>query len=146
MVDTISSTEIFLGTDLSALQELETGLKIFGKKAQLSQRNQYQLRLVLDELVTNTVSYGFAMGTGSGIRISVSLNSENLCEIIYTDDAPQFDILAQTVPPEKRSSEEAGFGGFGISLVLQIMDEVTYCYKNGRNIIQMNKTLVSNNQ
>lgn len=146
MPETIISTEIILGTDLSALRELEAGLKVFKEKAQISKRDHYQLRLVLDELVTNTVSYGFASGIGSGIRISISLRSEGLCEIVYTDDAPRFDILAQPIPPEKRSSEEAGFGGFGISLVMQMMNEVTYRYKDGKNIIRMNKKLASDNE
>ncbi|MFT5729842.1 MAG: anti-sigma regulatory factor (Ser/Thr protein kinase) [Desulforhopalus sp.] len=145
MPDTIISTEILLGTDLSGLRELEAGLKVFGEKAQISKRDHYQLRLVLDELVTNTVSYGFASGIGSGIRISISLSSDGLCKIIYTDDAPRFDIVAQPVLLEKGSSEEAGFGGFGISLVMQIMDEVTYRYKDSKNIIRMSKKLASDN-
>ncbi len=146
MSETIISTEILLGTDLSALKELEAGLSVFGEKAQISKRDQYQLRLVLDELVTNTVSYGFASGVGSGISVSVSLHPDGICEIVYTDDAPRFDILAQPVPPEKRSTEEAGFGGFGISLVVQMMNEVTYRYKDGKNIIRMNKKLAFNNE
>lgn len=146
MSKAIIITEILLGTDLSALKELETGLNVFGEKAQISKRDHYQLRLVLDELVTNTVSYGFTSKMGSGISITISLQADGLCEIVYTDDAPRFDILANPIPPEKRSTEEAGFGGFGISLVTQIMNDVTYSYKDGRNVILMKKKLASGNE
>jgi len=146
MPKTIISTEILLGTDLSALKKLEAGLNVFSEKAQISKRDHYQLRLVLDELVTNTVSYGFASKMGTGISITVALQADGLCEIVYTDDAPRFDIQAQPIPPEKRSTEEAGFGGFGISLVMQIMNNVTYSYNDGKNVIRMNKRIASGNE
>lgn len=143
MSDPIIKTKFLLGTDLAALKELEAGLKSFGEKARLSQKDHYQLRLTLDELVTNSVSYGFSSGTGSGISIDISLHSNRLCEIVYADDAPPFNILEKPVPSEKRSTEEANFGGFGISLVTQMMNKVTYSYEDGKNIIRLNKQLAA---
>ncbi len=143
MVEPIINTHFSLGTELSALEELEAGLHTFSERAQLTKRDHYQIRLVLDELVTNSVSYGFVSGVGSGIDIDITLHSDGLCEIVYSDNAPPFDILANPVPPEIRSTKEANYGGFGISLITQMMNEVTYCYEGGKNIVRMNKKLTT---
>ena len=143
MTDRVIKTLLVLGTELSALEELEAGLESFSEEAQLSTRDHFQIRLALDELVTNSVSYGFVSGAGSGISIYITLHPDRTCEIVYTDDAPRFDPLAQPVPPEKSSTEEAHFGGFGISLVTQMMSEVSYSYENGRNIIKMKKKMAA---
>ena len=141
MVEKIINTTLELGTELSALKDLEAGLEWFQEKAQISQRDHFQIRLVLDELVTNSVSYGFTGGVGSGITIDIALLPDNYCEIVYIDDAPRFNPLEQTVRPRTSSSEAPNFGGFGIALVKNMMNELSYSYENGRNIIKMKKKL-----
>ncbi len=141
MAEPIIRTTILLGTDLSALKDLGAGLDLFQEKARLAKRDHFHIRLALDELVTNSVSYGFSSGVGSGIIIEIALLPNNLCEIIYSDDAPRFDPLVHTIAPTQSSIEEASVGGFGISFVKQMMHEVSYSYENGRNIITMKKKL-----
>ncbi len=136
--DTIRQT-LRLGTDLSALSELAERLQELQQATALNERDHYQLRLALDELITNTVSYGFASGTGSGITIEITIPPDRRCTIRYADDAPPFNPLAAPVPPELRSTEEMSFGGFGISLITSIMDEVHYRHDGAHNIIEMVK-------
>lgn len=143
MTDPIIHTQFSLGTDLTALEDLETALEALSKDAHLAPRDHFQIRLALDELVTNSVSYGFSSGFGSEITIKIALYQDNRCEIEYADDAPAFDILTNPVPEEKRGTEEANYGGLGISLVTKVMNEVSYCYKNGKNIIRMKKELTA---
>jgi len=143
MADQVIRTQFSLGKDLSALEELEVALETLSDKAHLNPRDHFQIRLALDELVTNSVSYGFASGVGSGITIQITVYPDNRCEIVYTDDAPPFDILANPVPDEKKSTEEANYGGFGIALVIKMMNNVTYCYENGKNTIRIEKQLTA---
>lgn len=143
MMESVIRTTLELGTDLSALKDLETGLDLFQEKARLAKRDFFHIRLTLDELVTNSVSYGFSSGVGSGITIEISLPANDLCEIVYSDDAPRFDPLGHKVIPYNGSIEEASVGGFGISFVKQMMQEVSYSYENGRNIIKMKKNLAA---
>lgn len=146
MVEKIIRTTLVLGTELSSLKDLEVGLESFQEKARFSQRDHFHIRLVLDELVTNSVSYGFTTGVGSGITIDIALLPDNHCEIVFTDDAPHFNPLKRPVLPGKSSAEATNFGGFGISLIKQMMDEVSYSYENGRNIIRMKKKLATNDE
>ncbi len=143
MPERIIRTKLVLGVEMSALKDLEAGLDSFRQKAGLAKRDYFHIRLALDELVTNSVSYGFSSGVGSGIMIEIALLPDNVCEILYSDDAPRFDPLSHTVAPVRSSIEEASVGGFGISFVKQMMDEVSYCYENGRNMIKMKKNVAA---
>ncbi len=135
------TVELRFGTELTALDELADGLAPLKTDGRLSERDHYQMRLALDELITNTVSYGFASGTGTGIEASITLWPGRCYRIVYRDDAPPFDPLAVSMAPEQRSTEAANFGGFGISLVTTIMDEIDYRREDGRNVITMTKSL-----
>lgn len=130
-----------LGTDLSALEGLEAGLAELKASCHLSERHHYQIRLALDELVTNVVSYGFTGGVGSAIVIDIVIIPGDVCEINYSDDAPPFNPVEHCVPTSVKKSVSGNFGGLGIFLVKEIMDEVTYHYDNGRNLLNMKKRL-----
>ena len=132
---------LLLGKDLTALEDLEAGMEELKESCGLSSRDHYQIRLALDELVTNVVSYGFAEGVGSRITIDIAIIPEVKCEIDYTDDAPPFNPVEHCVPSEKSKNEQGNFGGMGIFLVKQVMDEVAYRYENGRNLLRMKKQL-----
>jgi phosphoserine phosphatase RsbU/P len=132
---------LHFGTTLTALDELADGLSPLKADGLLSERDHYQLRLALDELITNTVSYGFTTGTGTGIDVDITLWPGRSYRVVYRDDAPPFNPLTASMAPEHRSTEAANFGGFGISLVTTIMDELSYRHENGKNVITMEKQL-----
>jgi anti-sigma regulatory factor (Ser/Thr protein kinase) len=130
-----------LGTDLSALEGLEAGLAELKASCHLSERHHYQIRLALDELVTNVVSYGFTEGVGSSIVIDIAITPGETCEILYSDDAPPFNPVEHCVPDKAKKGTSENFGGLGIFLVKELMDEVAYHYANGRNLLNMRKQL-----
>jgi anti-sigma regulatory factor (Ser/Thr protein kinase) len=132
-----------LGTDLHALEEMATGLAPLKTERLLSDRDHYQLRLVLDELITNTVSYGFSDGADGTITIDITVQPERLLTVVYRDDGLPFDPLAADVPPEERGTEAVNFGGIGLSLVKSIMDDIAYRRQDDANIITMNKNLAA---
>lgn len=127
------------GTDTTL--GLEENLNALGAVAPLSERERFQLQLALDELVTNTVSYGFASDHGTAIEIEIVWTPGQRYEITYADDAPQFDPVHYSGDGKQSGTEATGFGGFGISLVKKIMDSVTYRYTGKQNIIQLTKSL-----
>jgi len=130
-----------LGTTLDALNELAAGVDELKRSCRLTERDGYQIQLVLDELVTNAISYGFATGKGSGIDIDIAVWPDRRCEITYCDDAPAFDPFSSEVGSRESCTEKTHFGGFGISLVKKLMDRVTYRYDKGKNYLVMQKQL-----
>lgn len=52
-----------------------------------------------------------------------------------------FDPLAREDPDVTLAAEERKIGGLGIFMTKKTMDDVTYEYKEGKNILQMKKIL-----
>ena len=57
------------------------------------------------------------------------------------DHGVPYDPLAREDPDVTRSAEDREIGGLGIFMTKQIMDDVTYEYKDGQNILTLKKNL-----
>ena len=60
-------------------------------------------------------------------------------EVEIADTAPRFDPLSLPEPELNGTIENRKIGGLGIFLVRQVMDEISYRYENGQNILVMIK-------
>ena len=54
-----------------------------------------------------------------------------------------YDPLSAAAPDITLSAEERTMGGLGIFMVKKSMDEITYRYENGSNILSIRKNLRS---
>ncbi len=100
----------------------------------------YQVNLSLDELLTNTISYGYADGARHEIRIDLSIEGDRLI-IRIEDDARQFDL---TDSDPNKADTDSGLderipGGLGIFFVHQMMDTVSYRRENNKNVVLLGK-------
>ena len=102
----------------------------------------YQVNLSLDELLTNTISYGYADDARHEIRVDLRVREGQL-EIRIEDDARQFDLTDSdpTRADTSSSLEERTPGGLGIFLVHQMMDSVSYRRENNRNTVLLRKSI-----
>ena len=57
------------------------------------------------------------------------------------DNGVPYDPLVKADPDTTLSAEERDIGGLGIYMVKQSMDEITYEYKDGQNILAIKKNL-----
>ena len=61
--------------------------------------------------------------------------------ITFIDKGIPYDPLKQQDPNTKLPIEEREVGGLGIYMVKKTMDEVTYSYKDGQNILTIKKNI-----
>lgn len=61
--------------------------------------------------------------------------------ITFIDNGIPYDPLAKDDPDTSLSAEEREIGGLGIYMVKKSMDDITYEYKNGQNILTLKKHL-----
>ena len=61
--------------------------------------------------------------------------------LIFQDGGMPYDPLAAKDPDTSLSAMDRPFGGLGILLVKKLMDEKTYAYTNGQNILTLKKRL-----
>lgn len=106
----------------------------------LSEGEEMNLNLALEEAVTNVVLYAYPKDTEGSVELEAALNGDSL-EFTLTDSGKPFDPTAAPQANIDLSVEERPIGGLGIHLVRHIMDEVTYRREGGKNILTMIKKL-----
>jgi serine/threonine-protein kinase RsbW len=94
-------------------------------------------QLAVEEAITNIINHGYK-NAGGEIAIYCRING-NQTEVRIRDDAPRFDPLSLPEPELDGTIENRKIGGLGIFLVRQVMDEISYRYENGQNILVMIK-------
>jgi sigma-B regulation protein RsbU (phosphoserine phosphatase) len=95
-----------------------------------------KLDLVLDELLTNTISYGYTDGAEHWITIRLSWQPDELT-VELEDDALPFNPLEQTTPNLNIPLEERSIGGLGIHLVRHLTEQAEYQYRDGKNRLRL---------
>jgi len=104
---------------------------------------QMQIAIAIDELFGNIAHYAYHPDVGDAtVRVEVVENPLSVI-ITFIDGGVPYDPLAAADPDTTLSAEERTIGGLGIFMVKKTMDEITYRYENGRNILSIRKTLRS---
>ena len=104
----------------------------------IAKKTANQIDLSLDELLTNTISYGYEDSGEHEILVRLLLQDGILTAEIH-DDGIAFNPLEQPAPDIKGNIEERQIGGLGIHLVRKTMDDTEYRREEGRNILTIKK-------
>ena len=111
------------------------------KPLSCSAKTMNQLDIVIDELFSNIARYAYAPGTGPvTVRVEVLREPDTLV-LSFLDGGRPFDPLTAEEPDVTASAEERRIGGLGLFLVKKIMDEISYSYQDGQNILRTSKKL-----
>jgi anti-sigma regulatory factor (Ser/Thr protein kinase) len=129
-----------LKSNLSELDALCQKLEKFGESMGLSKKCIFEANLALDELFTNIISYGFDDKNEHTIRITISLQNDELVFNIEDDGMPFNPTEAET-PDLECTIEECRIGGLGIHLAKNLMDEVCYQRCKDKNILTLKKNI-----
>lgn len=104
---------------------------------------QMQIDIAIDELFGNIAHYAYNPDVGEA-TVRVEVIDEPLSVVItFIDGGVPYDPLAAADPDITLSAEERAIGGLGIFMVRKSMDDVSYRYENGRNILSIRKNLRS---
>ena len=102
---------------------------------------QVQIDIAIDELFGNSAQYAYNPETGPAtVRVEVS-DAPISVTITFMDHGVPYDPLQKEDPDITLSAEERGSGGLGIFMVKKTMDEITYEYKDGQNILRIRKDI-----
>jgi len=129
-----------IGADLGEVARVQAALAEFAQAHAVPAPIRRSVSVALDELLTNTISYGFAGREGGEVAIAVELGADRL-SVTLTDDGKPFDPFGAAAPDTAGSVAERQMGGLGIHLVRRMMDEVSYQRRADRNVVVMAKLL-----
>ena len=100
---------------------------------------QMQIDIAIDELFSNIAQYAYTPKTGKAtVRVEVTENPMAVV-ITFIDNGVPYDPLAKADPNVSLPADERQIGGLGIFMVKKSMDEISYEYKNGQNILTIKK-------
>ena len=123
---------IKLRNDLLELQRLNQAVTEFTEQQSLASELVFRVNLVLEEIITNVISYAYADESEHEIFVRLSWKEPDM-KIQVEDDGRPFDPLKAPPPEIAKPLDERQVGGLGIHLVRQMMDEVEYRRENGKN-------------
>ena len=102
---------------------------------------QMQINIAIDELFSNIAHYSYNPEIGQAtVRVEV-MEKPLAVSITFIDNGVPYDPLSKEDPDLTLSADERKIGGLGIYMVKKSMDEITYEYKDGQNILSIKKCI-----
>lgn len=115
-----------LKNDLSELSRIADEIESHGESRGWPTKWIMNLNLSLDELITNTVSYGYQDTDEHEIHVTLTERTGSLV-VVVEDDGMAFDpFTAAPAPDLEADVEDRPIGGLGVYFVKTLMDEVAY--------------------
>jgi serine/threonine-protein kinase RsbW len=135
------SFEMTIGSDIGEIPAVSVRFEGAMKEHGFGPEEILDTQLAVEEVITNIILHGYEE-TGGEILISCTITPRRI-GIRVTDSAPPFDPLSIPEPDLDGNTEDRKIGGLGVYLLRQVMDEISYRYENGKNILTMVKMRVS---
>ena len=97
-----------------------------------------QLKLAVEEAVTNVIDYAYPNGFEGNIDITIEAD-ENRIRFILSDSGAEFDPTSVSKADTTLTVDERPIGGLGVFLVRNLMDSINYERTDGKNVLRMEK-------
>lgn len=132
--------QLTIENDFAQLAVVRDTVESFARRERLSRDVVFAAKLALEELLTNTISYGYDDKRVQLIEIRMEVREGQL--IIRTvDGGLAFDPGTANEPNTNSSLKNRALGGLGVHLVKNLMDRVEYQHKDGKNHVTLRKSL-----
>jgi len=128
--------EFVLKNQLAELDRLAEGLGDFCLRQGMSEEEFADVRLAVEEAVSNTIRHGYEDRRAHRIRIRAAMKDGEL-RLEIEDDARAFNPLEALLPELDLPVEQKPIGGLGITLIRAVMDRVEYRRSRGKNILRL---------
>ena len=136
----ILKRQLTLPNDINTIPQLSEFIEVIGEELEMEMSLIMSLNLALEEAVVNVMNYAYAPGTKGDVCIETTANGTHI-EFIISDSGIPFDPTKKEEVDTTLSAEERPIGGLGIHLVREIMDDVSYEYKDNKNILTLSKKI-----
>lgn len=131
---------IKISNSLKELVPMYDLIKDFCIENRFQDKTRYDVNLIIEELVTNTISYGYSDDKYHEININLILKEDALCVDII-NDADFFNPLDYPDPDLTAPANERQPGGLGIFFAKVLADEISYNRIDERNYLSFKKII-----
>ena len=136
--------ELELSAETDKLSEMRAFLEKHLEEAGCAMKAQMQIVLAAEEIFVHIANYAYAPGKGSA-TVCLELSEEPpAVTVTFIDSGIPFDPLAKPEPDVTLPAESREVGGLGIFMAKKAMDDVKYEYRDGQNVLKLEKKLQLN--
>ncbi len=128
--------ELELAPSFERIEEVTAFVEAFLNEAGAGARTVAEVNVAVDEIFSNIVNY-----SGADTAKVTCGNADGKLIVSFADNGTPYNPLEKEDPDITLSVEEREIGGLGIFMVKKTMDEVSYAYRDGRNILTLVKSL-----
>ena len=133
-----------LHNDIQEVPQLAAFIDEVAEECNIDMALTMSLNLAMEEAVVNVMNYAYPAGTVGNVDIDAEFDNGTLT-FVLSDSGTPFDPTQANDPDLTLQAEDRPIGGLGIFLVRQIMDQVEYHYRDGKNILTLSKNISSVN-
>ena len=131
---------LHIKNDLREIEGMTQEIASWCRKQALLEELEFQIDLVLDELVSNVIRHELMDDKEHFIDVRMSCDDHELILEVEDDGIP-FNPFDNPIPDINKPIEERRVGGLGIHLVRQIMGTFAYERRDGKKYLLMKKRL-----
>ncbi|MBQ7253995.1 MAG: SpoIIE family protein phosphatase [Bacteroidales bacterium] len=130
-----------LKNDVKEIARLGDFIKSFLSRLHLEPKTAANIRLALEEIVVNAVSYAYPEGTEGEITVEASSDCSKAVFTV-TDNGQPFDPTKVESADISVDIENRPIGGLGLLLARKIMDSIEYQRNGSRNVLTLSKNIL----
>ena len=125
--------------DKNEIQKIHDFFNQKAKKISLSQDTVDAIAVSLEEILLNIMEHGYGESVDLSIHVAIFFRGPQI-KIKIQDTSKRFNPLDyKKVNLQQYFEKQTSGEGLGIHLVREMMDEIIYQRKNGKNILIMKK-------
>ncbi|MBO6207134.1 MAG: ATP-binding protein [Lachnospiraceae bacterium] len=110
------------------------------EKRDVSMGDISSIDIALDEIYANVANYAYGDDEAGEITVRLDFTPDtSSVRMTFLDQGIPYDPLKKPDPDVTLEAEKRQIGGLGIYMVKHLMNEVTYEYRGGMNILRMRK-------
>ncbi|MCR5054140.1 MAG: ATP-binding protein [Lachnospiraceae bacterium] len=94
-----------------------------------------------EEIYVNIAHYAYGGNPGEAVVQMWLTPDKKRCCLTFKDRGMKYNPLEKADPDTTLSGEQRKIGGLGVYMVKNMMDSVSYEYKDGQNIFSMEKDI-----
>jgi serine/threonine-protein kinase RsbW len=131
---------LVIGNTIAEMTKVAEFIEQFGTAHDIPQAIVNDLNLCLDELLNNTISYGYDDKAPHSIVVELALTDSLLIAEIKDDGTP-FDPREATPAAIDNTLQSRKVGGLGLQFVKALMDDISYERIGRLNVVKIAKRL-----
>jgi anti-sigma regulatory factor (Ser/Thr protein kinase) len=129
---------LVIRNQVAELSRLNQAIEQFARESDLPAGERHTIELVLEELVTNAIHHGYPEGGEHELSIGLRMDGR-VIEMRLEDDGLPFDPTRADEADTESSIADRAIGGLGIHLVKNLVHEMAYARRQGRNLLTLRR-------